>query len=59
VVAHDSVRELQRYVDAQAGGPGNDKADLRPDSPQFQAAMEACKSKMPAGGGFATSGSGK
>jgi len=43
----------------QAGGPGNDKADLRPDSPQFQAAMEACKSKMPAGGGFATSGSGK
>ena len=46
-------------VVVQAGGPGNDKSDLRPDSPQFQAAMEACKSKMPAGGGFATSASGK
>jgi hypothetical protein len=46
-------------VVVQAGGPGNDKADLRPDSPQFQAAMEACKSKMPAGGGLSTSGSGK
>ena len=43
----------------QAGGPGNDKTDLRPDSPQFQAAMAACKSKMPAGGGFANSASGK
>jgi hypothetical protein len=46
-------------VVVQAGGPGNDKPDLRPDSPQFQAAMEACKSKMPAGGGLATSGNGK
>jgi hypothetical protein len=46
-------------VVVQAGGPGNDKSDLRPDSPQFQAAMEACKSKMPAGGGLSTSASGK
>jgi hypothetical protein len=43
----------------QAGGPGNDKADLRPDSPQFQAAFEACKSKMPGGGQLSTSGGNK
>lgn len=42
------------------GGPGNEPpADMRPDSPQFQAAVEACKSKMPNGGHFVTNGSGK
>ena len=41
------------------GGPGNElPADMRPDSPQFQAAMEACKSKMPGGGSFVTNGNG-
>jgi len=40
-------------------GPGaNPPADVRPDSPQFQAAMAACKSKMPAGGQLTTSGGG-
>jgi len=42
------------------GGPGKEPpADMRPDSPQFQAAFEACKSKMPNGGHFVTNGSGK
>ncbi len=44
----------------RVGGPGSEpSADLRPDSPQFQAALEACKSKMPKGGSFATNGSAK
>jgi hypothetical protein len=40
-------------------GSGNQPpADMRPDSPQFQAAMEACKSKLPGGGHLITSGGG-
>ncbi|HLQ14281.1 MAG TPA: hypothetical protein VK256_00280 [Candidatus Eisenbacteria bacterium] len=39
------------------GGAGQEPpADMRPDSPQFQAAFEACKSKMPGGGQLSTSG---
>jgi hypothetical protein len=40
-------------------GSGNPPADVRPDSPQFQAAMAACQSKLPKGGQLSTSGSGK
>ena len=42
------------------GGAGNEPpADMRPDSPQFQTAMQACQSKLPAGGHLTTSGGGK
>jgi hypothetical protein len=43
----------------QAGSGSEPPADMRPDSPQFQAAFAACKSKMPAGGQLSTSGGGK
>src|ERR1700676_3507557 len=41
------------------GSGSQPPADMRPDSPQFQAAMAACQSKMPKGGQLTTSGSGK
>jgi hypothetical protein len=42
------------------GGTGKEPpADMRPDSPQFQAAMQACQSKMPNGGHLSTSGGAK
>jgi hypothetical protein len=41
-------------------GSGNEPpADMRPDSPQFQTAYQACKSKLPSGGKLTTSGNGK
>ena len=41
-------------------GSGNEPpADMRPDSPQFQTAYQACKSKLPSGGNLTTSGNGK
>ncbi len=40
----------------QGGGPNDVPADMKPDSPQFQAAFTACKSKLPAGGQLTTSG---
>jgi hypothetical protein len=43
----------------QGGSPNDVPADMRPDSPQFQTAFAACKSKMPAGGQLSTSGGGK
>jgi hypothetical protein len=43
-----------------ASGSGSEPpADMRPDSPQFQTAYQACKSKLPAGGKLSTSGNGK
>jgi hypothetical protein len=45
---------------SSTSGSGNEPpADMRPDSPQFQAAFQACKSKLPAGGNLSTSGGGK
>lgn len=43
----------------QGGGPNDVPADMKPDSPQFQTAFAACKSKMPGGGNLTTSGSGQ
>jgi hypothetical protein len=43
----------------QGGSPNDVPADMRPDSPQFQSAFQACKSKMPGGGQLSTSGGGK
>lgn len=44
---------------ATAGSGNEPPADARPDSPQFQAAFQACKSKLPNGGNLITSGGGR